>query len=71
MVVKGDIANPTSVSYETVDGDGTVTLDSLRYCETFPNVTTQEYTGLDHLKIVYSKDFINYLQSVLVNAKPL
>ncbi|CAH0381618.1 unnamed protein product [Bemisia tabaci] len=71
MHVEGDMANPKHVWRTDVDGDGTVTLESLEYCKKFPNVTTRVFPGKDHLKIVFSDGVIDYIKSNLVHAKPV
>ena len=71
MIIHGDnITNPTSVEFENVDGDGTVSLGSLEYCKRFPRVTTHEVPGPDHLQIVHSEEVIDYVKSALVQAQP-
>ncbi|CAH0381619.1 unnamed protein product [Bemisia tabaci] len=62
MIIKGNnITNPTSVNFTNVDGDGTVPLKSLRYCEKFPRVTSYEVSGYEHSQIMHSQRCLTIL----------
>ncbi|CAH0381590.1 unnamed protein product [Bemisia tabaci] len=69
--IADDILNPKSVKSHFVEGDGTVTLNSLQHCDKFKNVTVKVFQGYDHLKIIFKDDVIDFIQSVTVNAQSL
>ncbi|CAH0387963.1 unnamed protein product [Bemisia tabaci] len=72
-VTDPNLPEATEISGEQmVEGDGTVNIKSLRYCERFKNATVKSFDGPNHTGLLYEKVLSDYLlSSVLKNGKSL
>lgn len=65
------ISDTEEVEIVNIVGDGTVPLNSLRYCEKFQsaNVVIQNFQGYEHTGVLYETVFHDYVMSVAKGAQ--